>query len=167
MTLRLVETADDWSVVSWLWQAYRHDISHVTGGLPRANGRYSTRDLNPAPGSRNHAGYVWWEQNERGPSPGGFAVVSGLTGARRSIDGFWVAPPLRRSGVGLQLALEVIGQHRTPWVIAFQHGNTGAGAFWRQVAERAFGPRGTAWSETERPVAGMANVPPDHWIETI
>lgn len=166
MTLRVAETADDWAVVSWLWQAYRSDMSRVTGGLPRADGRYSTRDLDPAPGSDDHAGYVWWVQHSHGPAPGGFAVVGGLTGARRTIDGFWVAPALRRSGVGFQLALEVIDRHAGPWTIAFQHENTSAGAFWRQVAERAFGPLGAAWTETERPVPGRAHLPPDHWIES-
>jgi GNAT superfamily N-acetyltransferase len=167
VTLRVVETTDDWSVVSNLWQLFRYDVSLFTGALPRASGRYSTRDLALALGSNDHAGYVWWESNEHGAAPGGFAIVGGLTGARRTFSGFWVAPVLRRSGVGRLLALDVLERHPAPWAIAFQHHNSGAGSFWRQLADEAFGPCGVAWNETERLIPGMPEVPPDHWIETL
>jgi hypothetical protein len=167
VNLHLVETPEDWSVVAWLWQAFRHDMAWVTGGLPREDGRYSTRLLDPAPGSEDHAGYLWWEQGEHGRAPVGVAVVSGLVGTRRHILGFWVAPPTRRTGLGLRLALEVIERHPPPWSIAFQHDNLGAGDFWRRVADAAFGPRGVAWGEAERAVPGRPELPPDHWVETL
>jgi hypothetical protein len=59
-------------------------------------------------------------------------------------------------------AREVLDKHDGPWRIGFQHENGGAGAFWRKVADEVFGPN--RWSESEEPVPGKPDVPPDHFI---
>ncbi len=97
----------------------------------------------------------------------GLAIVRGLTGSRRSVMAFWTSPVLRRTGLGSRLALDVLSRHDGPWSIAFQHDNEAAGAFWRGIATRAWGPENEAWREEERAVPDRPQVPPDHWIETL
>ncbi len=152
---------DDWTVVSWLWQAFRNDLSEIVGGLPRADGRYHHAVLDAYPGSPDHAGFLLWVEGEHGPAPVGFALVDGVRSGSRSIGGFWVVPAARRGGTGLALALDVIGRYPGPWTFAFQHDSTGAGEFWRRVARAAFGDD---WVEERRPVPGKPHVPDDHWI---
>lgn len=74
----------------------------------------------------------------------------GLTGDRRSMAALWVAPAVRRDGVGRQLALDVMGRRRGQWSVAVQHENLEAGEFWRRVADQAVGCG--AWREDQRPV---------------
>lgn len=31
---------DQWGIVAWLWQDFRHDLGTVVGGFPYADGRY-------------------------------------------------------------------------------------------------------------------------------
>jgi len=135
-------------------------------GLPYADGRYQTRGL-PDGSSSGVASYLAWRPhpNTGETAPIGFAVVDGLTEARRSLAALWVAPSARRDGVGRRLALDVIARHDGPWSVAFQHDNVQAGAFWRQVADEAFGGRG--WKESQKPVPGVPSAPADHWIETV
>jgi hypothetical protein len=164
--LEIVPVAgDQWSVIAWLWQAYRSDLADVVNGLPYADGRYQHRQLDryPSPGA---AGYIAWKPhpNTGEDAPIGFAIVDGLQQERRSIAAFWVAPAARRGGTGRALALDALSRHPGPWAIAFQHANTGGGVYWRRVADAAFGDR---WSEAQRPVPGRPDVPADHWIETI
>ena len=33
-------TDDQWPIVAWLWQAFRHDLAPIVRGLPYADGRY-------------------------------------------------------------------------------------------------------------------------------
>ena len=157
---------DQWSVVAWLWQLFRHDLAEVVGALPYADGRYQTRGLTGFP-NPDGAGYLAWAShpNTGEDAPVGFALVEGLDGARRSVTAFWVAPTLRGEGLGMLLAQTSLNRHPGPWSIGFQHDNVSAGAFWRAVASRAFGVG--AWSETRRGVPGRPGVPPDHWIETL
>jgi predicted acetyltransferase len=158
---------DQWSIVYWLWQAYRNDMAHViVGSYPHADGRYKHVPLDAHPGSPAHAGYLGWQlhpQTEE-PAPVGFALVDGIGAERRSISAFWTVPAVRRTGVGRELALHALAAHPGPWNIAFQHDNVGAGHFWRHVAREAWG---TAWTEEERPVPDRPDVPPDHWITTV
>ncbi len=157
---------DEWEVVAWLWQCFRHDLAIIVSGLPYADGRYQTRGL-PSRPSADVAGYLAWRPhpNTGQAAPIGFALVDGLTGDRRSLAALWVAPVVRREGVGRRLALDVIGRHPGPWAVAFQHDNVEAGEFWRRVADKAFGC--DAWREEERRVPGVPSAPPDHWIATI
>ena len=150
---------DQWPTVAWLWQAYRNDLAEICSSVPRADGRYNHSHLDAYEGSRDHVGYLAWEDE----GPVGFALVHGLVDGPRSIGGFYVVPFLRRSGLGRRLALDVIERHPAPWTIAFQRDNLAAGRFWRAVATEAFGE---GWTEDVRPVPGKPDVPPDHWITT-
>ncbi|HEY0374225.1 MAG TPA: GNAT family N-acetyltransferase [Amnibacterium sp.] len=156
---------DEWGVVAWLWQAFRHDLADVVQGLPYADGRYQARALEAFP-SPDGAGYLGWRPhpNSGEDAPVAFALVDGLAGDRRTIAGFWVAPPLRRTGLGRALAVEVLARHPGPWEIGFQHDNPSAAAFWRRVADAAFGPG--RWTETTQPVPGRPHVPPDHVLRS-
>lgn len=156
---------DEWDVLAWLWQCFKHDLALIVGGLPYADGRYQTGGLPTS--SADTAAYLARRPHPKTgkDAPIGFAVVDVLDGERRHLAAFWVAPVARRGGVGMELALEVIGRHPGAWRVAFQHDNAPAGAFWRRLADEAFGPDG--WREVERPVPGLAAAPPDHWIETV
>lgn len=156
---------DQWEIVAWLWQAFRHDLATIVNGLPYADGRYQARQLEGLP-SPDAAGYLAWRPHPRTgkDAPIAFAVIEGLTSDRRSVLAFWVAPAVRREGIGRQLALELLARHDGPWSIAFQHENESAGRFWREIADAAFGPG--RWSEELRPVPGRPQTPPDHFIES-
>jgi predicted acetyltransferase len=158
--------ADQWEIVAWLWQCFRHDLAQIVSGLPYADGRYQARELGtyPAP---DRAGYLAWRPHPKTgeDAPIGFALVDGLTGERPSLAALWVATVVRGEGVGMRLALDVIARHPGAWTVAFQHDNDRAGAFWRRVADAAFG-RGR-WREVTRAVPGLPDVPPDHWIEML
>jgi predicted acetyltransferase len=157
--------SDEWDVVAWLWQCFRHDLAMIVSALPYADGRYQTRELVEYP-SPEGVGYLAWSPHPKTGdlAPVGFALVGGLLAERRSLAALWVAPVVRREGVGRRLALEVIGRHPGPWTVAFQHENVVAGKFWRGVADEAFGRGG--WQEEERPVPGVPGAPPDHWIDS-
>jgi predicted acetyltransferase len=157
-------TEDQWSVVAWLWQDFRHDLGTVVNGFPHADGRYRHEWLDeyPAP---DRCGYLAWapHPNSGEDAPIGFALVRGLDAEERAMQAFFVVPAARRGGLGRRFALDVIGRHAGPWAIPFQHDNAAAGPFWRRVAEEAWGG---AWTERTEPVAGKPDVPPDHWIRT-
>lgn len=156
---------DQWMIVAWLWQSYRNDLATVVKGLPYSDGRYQAAILDGLP-SADGAAYIAWRPHPKTgeDAPIGFAVIKGLTGSRRSIEGFWVTPVMRREGIGTQFAQQVLARHDGPWTIAFQHDNVGAGFFWRNVANRVFGLG--RWTEEERPVPGLPSAPPDHFIES-
>jgi hypothetical protein len=164
MRIRPVED-DQWSIVAWLWQCFRHDLAPAVSGLPYADGRYQTRGL-PDRHTPDVATYLGWKPHPKThrPAPVGFAVVDGLTGDRRSLAALWVAPVVRHEGVGMELALHAIGRHPGPWAMAFQHDNPAAARFWRRAANAAFGSEG--WREDQREVTGVPDAPPDHWIES-
>jgi GNAT superfamily N-acetyltransferase len=157
---------DEWPIVGWLWQAFRQDLSPIVGGLPYPDGRYNTAWLDPYP-SADRTGYLAWRAhpNTGEQAPVAFALVDGLEGERRSVAAFWVAPPLRRAGLGRALALAILERHDPPWLIGFQHEHPTAGPFWRRVADTAFGVGG--WTEAEEAVPGKPDVPPDHLIRSV
>ena len=163
MTLRPVAD-DQWSIVAWLWQDFRHDLAPVVDGFPYADGRYRHEWLDeyPAP---DRCGYLAWapHPNTGEEAPVAFALVRGLDAPRRAMQAFFVVPAARRGGLGGRLALDVIARHPGAWDIPFQHDNTAAVAFWRGVATAAWGE---AWTETTEAVPGKPDVPPDHWIRT-
>jgi predicted acetyltransferase len=157
---------DQWQIVAWLWQAFRHDLAPIVNGLPYADGRYQAAQLDAFP-SADGAGYLAWRPhpNTGSTAPVGFALVTGLLGERRSVAGFWITPVLRGEGIGQLLAHHALIRHEGPWSIGFQHDNLAAGEFWRKVAVIEFGPG--RWSEVQRPVPGLPDVPPDHFIVTV
>jgi predicted acetyltransferase len=155
---------DQWPVVAWLWQDFRHDLASVVNGFPYADGRYRHEWLDEYPGP-GRAGYLAWtpHPNTGEDSPVAFGLVKGLDGPRQEFAALFVVPAARRSGLGGSLALDVIGRHPGAWGVGFQHDNPDAGRFWRGVASKAWGE---AWTETEEPVPGKPEVAPDHWIRT-
>ena len=161
MSIRSVAD-DQWEIVAWLWQAFRHDLAPIVHGLPYADGRYQHRELDGYPGP-DRAGYLAWAPHPKTgeEAPVAFALVSGIDEDRRSLAALFVAPAARRSGVGRALALHAIRSHQGPWEVGFQHDNAEAGEFWRSVAAEVWGD---GWVETREPVPGMPEAPADHFI---
>src|SRR5919202_4323321 len=119
--VRIDRVADDeWGIVAWLWQAFRQDLAPIVEGLPYAYGRYQAAPLAAFP-SPDGEGWLARRPHPRTgeDAPVGFALVDGLTGERRSVVGFWVAPVARRDGLGRSLALHVLAAHPGPWSIGF------------------------------------------------
>ena len=89
---------DQWVIVAWLWQVFRHDLAPVVSGLRYADGRYQAVPLQRFP-SPDGAGCLAWRSHpntgEDAPMGFGFAVIEGLAYGRRSVTGFWVAPAVR------------------------------------------------------------------------
>jgi hypothetical protein len=156
---------DEWYVVAWMWQRFKHDLAPIVSALPYSDGRYATTDL-PTASTPDLVGYLSLMSHPKTGelSPIGFAVVEGLVGQRRMVSALWIAPVARRNGAGFGLALDVIGRHPGPWAVAFQHENVAAGRFWRHVFDEALRPG--RWVEEQRPVPGLPDVPGDHWIES-
>lgn len=155
---------DQWDVVAWLWQDFRHDLGPVVHGFPYADGRYRHEWLDEYP-AQDRCGYLCWQPhpNTGEDAPVAFALVRGLDASARAMQAFFVVPAARRTGLGRRLALDLIGRHPGAWEIPFQHDNAAAGRFWRRVATEAWG---AAWIETEEAVPDKPGVPPDHWIRT-
>ncbi|HET6152188.1 MAG TPA: GNAT family N-acetyltransferase [Marmoricola sp.] len=162
MTLVRAVADDEWPVVGWLWQAFKHDLAPIVSGFPYADGRYQHAVLDGYPGA-GRTGYLAWEPhpNTGEQAPVAFALVDGLDDEVRDMAAFFVVPASRRVGTGRDFAAEVIARHPGPWQIAFQHENAAAGAFWRVVANDAFGER---WTQDRREAPGKPEVPADHWI---
>jgi GNAT superfamily N-acetyltransferase len=156
---------NEWQIVAWLWQCFRHDLALIVSGLPYADGRYQASDL-PTGSTDDAAGYLAWRPHPKSgeAAPVGFTLVRGLMGDRRDLTALWVSPVLRGQGVGRMLALTAFEEHPGPWSVVFSEDNIGAGHFWRQMADESFGPGG--WTEDARPVPHVPGAPPDHWIET-
>lgn len=148
-------------MVERLFQMYVHDLSEFRGTLPDTFGRFRFKSqqlpsyVEDTTGDR--VGYL----ARQGEHPVGFALVSGVLAGPRAMGHFFVVRAVRRTGVGRDLALDVIGRHERPWQIAFQEENPGAARFWRGIAHRAFGDR---WFEERRPVPNKPEIPPDVWI---
>lgn len=163
MTVRPVAD-DEWEIVAWLWQAFRHDLAGVVNGLPYADGRYNHGWLDGCP-APDRAGYLLWRPhpNTGADAPVAFALVDGIGTDARTMHDFFVVPVARRGGLGRRFALDVLARHAGLWQIPFQDENLAAGAFWRAVATEAWG---AGWTETVEPVPDKPDVPPDHWIRT-
>lgn len=164
-SLRIESVSDDqWEIIAWLWQLFRHDLATIVRGFPYGDGRYQRAALARFPSS-DGAGYIAWRPHPKTDelAPVAFALIEGVTSARRTIEGFWVAPTARGEGVGDALARVVLGAYDGPWTIAFQHDNVVASSFWRRVADESFGSGN--WTETTRSVPGRCDAPPDHFID--
>ncbi len=162
--MQRVESPQDFETLAWLWQCFRHDLAPFTNGFPLPDGRYQPRGL-PTEPADDVAAYLVRQPHPRTgePAPVAFIVVKGLTEERNNLNALWVSPGVRSSGLGRNLALEVIRQHPGDWKIAFQASNVRAAVFWRRLADEAFG----TWHEVQRPVPHAPQGPPDHWIESL
>jgi predicted acetyltransferase len=160
-------TAETRPVVEHLWQLYRHDLSEFRGThgpsgfrgmLPDEDGTFHTRGLLPIfEDDADRVAYVLYS----GPSPVGFAFVSGLTSAARLMSEFFVVRALRGHGIARAAVDELFARHPGEWEIPFQENNIAAARFWRRVATDVAGAN---VREELRPVPGKPEVPPDVWI---
>lgn len=144
-------TAADRLTIERLWLMFRHDMAEFQGGLPSPDGTYHSDRLRPVFENDDWAAYLFTSEDR----PIGFAFVRALLGPARVLNSFFVVRGARRSGIGMEVAREVISRHPGPWKIAFQDSNTAAVAFWRRVATEI---AGEAWTEEPE------DVPPDVWI---
>jgi predicted acetyltransferase len=162
LTIRPTTPADH-PVLERLWLLFRHDMSEVSGALPDPSGQFRRERLDAAftdPAWRGLLAHL--EPADGAPaSPVGFALVRGLDGPTRVLSSFFVVRGARRTGVGRQLAAQVLASFPGRWEIAFQDANPPAVHFWRAVATDAVGQ---AWAEEHRAVPGRPDLPPDTWI---
>jgi hypothetical protein len=56
---------DQWPIVAWLWQDFRHDVAPAVHGFPYADGRYQHALLDTYPGP-DRAGYLAWSPQPTG-----------------------------------------------------------------------------------------------------
>ncbi len=154
---------DQWSIVAWLYQDFRHDLASVVNGFPYSDGRYRHEWLDEYPAA-DRFGYLVWAPHPNHSdelAPIAFALVKQVDESHRELAALFVVPAARYDGLGRRLALDVLGRHPGQWSIAFQHDNVAARGLWRKVAREAFDD---GWTEEQRPVPGKPDVPPDHWI---
>jgi predicted acetyltransferase len=164
--VRFARVGDDqWEIVGWLWQAFRNDMARVVSqSFPYPDGRYRTTPIDGYPGPGREGWLAWAPHPHLGEdAPVGFALVSAVGTPEQALSEFFVVPAARRTGIGRAFAAHVLAQHPAPWTVAFQDANTDAAAFWRRTWTEAYG---AGWVETEEPVPGKPDVPPDHWIRT-
>ncbi|SKC72942.1 GNAT family N-acetyltransferase [Krasilnikoviella flava] len=166
-------TAADRDVLERLWLLFRHDMSAVSGELPRPDGRFRDERLLAALDDLGHDGArARWRTHlattvAEDPAGGqvehpvGFALVRGLDAPVRVLSAFFVVRAARRGGVGRDLAGTVLRDLPGPWEIAFQDANIAAAAFWPRVATDV---TGDAWTVDHRLVPGRPEVPPDAWL---
>ena len=149
-------TADDRPLLERLWLLFRHDMSRITGDLPRPDGSFRSERLGSALTDPGWAAFTAF----LGEAPVGFAFVRGLEGSPRVLNSFFVVAGARRSGLGSALAHEVLQAFPGRWEVAFQQANAGAVRFWRAVGAA----HDTGWTEELRAVPGPPDTPPDSWI---
>ena len=148
-------TAEEWPVVERLAQLERHDLSQFRGYVPRADGTYAFDRLDLF---RAEPGRQAW-LIRYGLTLAGFALTRPLETGGTSMYAFFIVRGLRRDGVGLQAARELLRLIPGVWGIAFQDENAGAQPFWERVATDAVGDR---WHLEKR--AGPEGHTPDIWL---
>ncbi|MCK9793338.1 GNAT family N-acetyltransferase [Isoptericola sp. 4D.3] len=160
----------DRDVLERLWLLFRHDMSTVSGELPRADGRFrDDRLLAALDDLRGDGAPARWRAHlattgsadGQGGSPVAFALVRGLDAPVRVLSAFFVVRAARRGGVGRDVAAAVLGEVPGAWEIAYQDANAAAAAFWPRVATDV---AGDAWAVDHRPVPGRPDLPPDAWL---
>lgn len=150
--------AADRPTVERMWLMFRHDMSEVHGDLPEPDGSFGNERVELAfTDTADRAPYLLTS----GSHPVGFVFVRALTERVRVVNSFFVVRGMRRTGIGLRAAAQVLARHPGPWGIPFQDANTGAVRFWRRVATEV---AGAAWTEERRPLPGKPEAPPDVWI---
>jgi len=115
----------------------RHDLSQFRGYVPRADGTYAfdTLDL-----FRTEPGRQAW-LIRYGVTLAGFALTRPVESGGTSMYAFFIVRGLRRHGVGLQSARELLRLIPGVWGIAFQDENADAQPFWQRVATDAVADR--------------------------
>ncbi|WP_250009211.1 GNAT family N-acetyltransferase [Actinoplanes sp. M2I2] len=147
----------DRAVLDHLGQLYRYDLSESYGLLPNDDGSFNFRELDRfrlAGDPRRRA----WLITAAGRTAG-FVLTGPADADGHAITAFFVVRALRRTGVGREAAVRVIGLLPGRWVIGFQRYNPGVEAFWSRVATEVAGDR---WEIADGPVP--ENRPPDTFI---
>ena len=148
-------TTEEWPVVERLAQLERHDLSQFRDYVPRADGTYAFDNLDLF---RAEPGRQAW-LIRYGLTLAGFALTRPLESGGTSMYAFFIVRGLRRHGLGLQAAQELLRLIPGVWGIAFQDENADAQPFWEHVATEAVGDR---W-QLER-VAGPEGHTADIWL---
>jgi predicted acetyltransferase len=126
-------------VVEQLGQLERHDLSQWTGDLPGPTGLFDFPRLSRFFTDADHDAYVIYSDGRLA----GFCLIRPFEGAATFIHSFFIVRALRRQGVGLAAATELIRSRRGRWAIAFLEENAPAARFWRQVATEVVGEHWT------------------------
>jgi predicted acetyltransferase len=134
-SLSALPPAEEWPVVERLAQLERHDLSQFRGYVPRADGSYAFDGLDLF---RADPGWQAW-LIRYGLSLAGFALTRPLESGGTSMYAFFIVRGLRRHGVGLQAARELLRHIHGVWGIAFEDENADAQPFWERVATDAVG----------------------------
>ncbi|HET8599665.1 MAG TPA: GNAT family N-acetyltransferase [Segeticoccus sp.] len=146
------------AVLQQLSQLYRHDLSGPYGLLPNADGTFNDRRLDLFLAGARPDVRAWLIEVAGGL--GGYVMTrADDDGPGRMICDFFVVRALRRTGVGREVARQVILGSPGPWRIGFQRYNAGALEFWSRVATDA---AGDAWEVYDDPPP--EDRPPDTWI---
>lgn len=148
----------DRAVLENLGQHYRHDLSGPLGLLPNADGTFNNRRLDMFRTGADPEHRAWLITVAGGL--GGFVMTRPIEGDM-SISDFFIVRALRRTGVGSEVARQVIAMRQGPWRVGFQRYNPGVERFWTMVAAEAAGDEWTMWDDP--PVEGQT-WPPDTWI---
>jgi len=145
------------AVLQNLGQLYRYDLSEPYRLLPNADGTFNNRRLDRFLTGADPEHRAWLIRVAG--ALGGFVMTRPAEDGGTSIDDFFVVRALRRTGVGMNAARQVVAMFPGRWSIGFQSYNPGVQRFWTRVAENFVGD---AWEmHDDPPVAGR---PPDSWI---
>ncbi|SDU76277.1 GNAT family N-acetyltransferase [Jiangella alkaliphila] len=139
ITLRLADTSMR-PVVERLGQLERHYLSQFTGDQPGPDGLFDFPRLSRFFTDADHHAFLIHSDGRLA----GFCLVRPFDDGASFIHAFFVVRALRRHGVGLAAATELLRSRRGRWVIAFMEQNAPAARFWRQVATEVVGD---TWTE--------------------
>jgi predicted acetyltransferase len=142
ITLRVADTSMR-PLVERLGQLERHDLSPWTGDLPGPTGLFDYPRLSRFFTGAGHEAYLIYSDGRLA----GFSLIRPFDGGSTFIQAFFIIRALRRQGVGLTAATDLLWSRQGRWVIAFLEQNAPAARFWRQVAAEVVGEN---WTEEHR-----------------
>lgn len=122
-------------VVERLGQLERHDLSSLVGEVPGPDGLFEFPRLSRFFGDAGHEAHLIYAD----ATLAGFCLTRPFEDGSRFIHSFFVVRALRRHGVGLAAARQLLQSHAGRWTIAFLEENASAARFWRAVAAAIVG----------------------------
>jgi predicted acetyltransferase len=156
VALRPIDDQDR-SVLDKFWQLYKHDLSEFRNSHPDKSGLFGDERLLTFFGDADRVAYLMYGAER----PVGFAFVRGLDAPARVVAEFFVVRSVRRTGIGLKAAQQLLQLHPGQWEIPFQEENPGAARFWRAVAASVTSGN---FHEERRQDPERSFIPPDVWI---
>ena len=142
VTLQLVD-ASTRPVIERLAQLDRHEASQYTGALPGPDGLYDFHRLSDFYTEPEHHAYLVLADGQLA----GFCLLRPFEGGSTFLHAFFIVRALRRRGVGMAVATDLLRSRRGRWAIAFREENPAAAGFWRHVATDVVGD---TWTEERR-----------------